>query len=228
DGFARIGEFATQGIGPHDIALMPDGQTLLVANGGIETHPDIGAGRTKLNLGTMAPNLAYIDTRSGDLVERHTLPRLLQRLSLRHVDIGARRTVIVGGQLQSGGPHDAPVAMAHRMGAPLRPVPLTREARGALRGYVSSVAVDVHGDVAALTSARGGAIVLIDVRSGRVIDVRQRRDVSGVAAGGDGAFVVTTGAGSIAAEPSRAVRAADATLIRRAGIHWDNHAVRVR
>ncbi|MEM1306321.1 MAG: DUF1513 domain-containing protein [Pseudomonadota bacterium] len=226
--FVRVGEFATHGIGPHDIALMPDGQTLLVANGGIETHPDVGAGRTKLNLGTMAPNLAYIDTRSGDLIERHTLPSSLQRLSLRHVDIGARGTVIVGGQLQRGGPPDAPVAMAHRMGTPLRPVPLTREARGALRGYVSSVAVDAQGDVAALTSARGGAIVLINVRSGDVIDVRRRRDVSGVAAGAGGAFVVTTGAGTIAAEPSHAVRATDATPIHRSGIHWDNHAVRVR
>ena len=40
DGFRRRGEFASHGIGPHQLCLAPDGQTLLVANGGIRTHPD--------------------------------------------------------------------------------------------------------------------------------------------------------------------------------------------
>ena len=40
DGFRRIGEFATHGVGPHELLLCPDGKTLAIANGGIETHPD--------------------------------------------------------------------------------------------------------------------------------------------------------------------------------------------
>ena len=39
---ARIGEFASGGIGPHDLVLMPDGRSLAVANGGLRTHPDTG------------------------------------------------------------------------------------------------------------------------------------------------------------------------------------------
>ena len=46
--FARVGEFPTHGVGPHELLLLGDGRTLAVANGGIETHPDFG--RAKLNI----------------------------------------------------------------------------------------------------------------------------------------------------------------------------------
>ncbi|MEM1345724.1 MAG: DUF1513 domain-containing protein, partial [Pseudomonadota bacterium] len=35
----RLGEVPSGGLGPHDMALLPDGRTLVVANGGIRTHP---------------------------------------------------------------------------------------------------------------------------------------------------------------------------------------------
>ena len=54
------------------MALMPDGRTLAIANGGIETHPDFG--RAKLNLSTMKPSLVFVDRISGDLLEQHFLP----------------------------------------------------------------------------------------------------------------------------------------------------------
>ena len=38
-GFKRLGELKSYGVGPHDIALLSDGRTLVVANGGIETRP---------------------------------------------------------------------------------------------------------------------------------------------------------------------------------------------
>ena len=43
DGYRQIGEFSAGGVEPHDIALMADGRTLVIANGGIQTHPDSGA-----------------------------------------------------------------------------------------------------------------------------------------------------------------------------------------
>jgi len=49
-GYQRIGEFDSGGVGPHDIKPMPGGDLLVVANGGIETHPETG--RTKLNIPT--------------------------------------------------------------------------------------------------------------------------------------------------------------------------------
>ena len=48
-----------------DRAAALDGETLVVANGGIATHPDLP--RVKLNLPTMAPSLCFVDRRSGAL-----------------------------------------------------------------------------------------------------------------------------------------------------------------
>ena len=39
--YRRIGELESHGIGPHDIHLLSDGETLVVANGGIATRPDL-------------------------------------------------------------------------------------------------------------------------------------------------------------------------------------------
>ncbi|EFG8200240.1 DUF1513 domain-containing protein, partial [Escherichia coli] len=83
DGFRRTGEFPTYGVGPHELLLLEDGQTLAIANGGIETHPDFG--RAELNLATMRPNFVFVDSRSGALIERHELPDTLHQLSIRHM-----------------------------------------------------------------------------------------------------------------------------------------------
>ena len=68
-GYKRQGELPSHGIGPHEIALLSDGETLVVANGGIATHPDLP--RVKLNLPTMAPSLCFVDRGSGALRRDH-------------------------------------------------------------------------------------------------------------------------------------------------------------
>ena len=66
-GYSRMGELPSHGVGPHEIALLSDGETLVVANGGIATHPDLP--RVKLNLPTLAPSLCYIERRDGRLLQ---------------------------------------------------------------------------------------------------------------------------------------------------------------
>ena len=60
-----VDEFHSGGIGPHELRLLSDGNTLVVANGGIRTHPDFD--RTPLNLESMQPSLAYLDRHHGQL-----------------------------------------------------------------------------------------------------------------------------------------------------------------
>ena len=67
DGYRRVGEVDAAGIGPHDIAMLPDGRTLAVANGGILTLPETG--RAMLNVDSMQPSLNLIEAASGRLVE---------------------------------------------------------------------------------------------------------------------------------------------------------------
>src|SRR5437762_1492329 len=64
DGYARIGEVSSRGIGPHDVVLMPDGITLAIANGGLRTLPE--SGREVLNPDDIQPNLTFIDPRHDE------------------------------------------------------------------------------------------------------------------------------------------------------------------
>src|SRR5690606_36626678 len=168
-GFRRIGEMESHGVGPHDIALMKDGRTLVIANGGIETHPAIGGGRTQLNRATMSPSLAYVDTISGELIERHDLPEGLSQLSLRHLHAGANRMVVIGGQLTGDVTAGIPLILRHRLGELPQMVELPDGLSPRLRGYISSVAVDASGEIAALTGSRGGIVLFIDIATCRLL-----------------------------------------------------------
>jgi len=79
----------SNGIGTHQIALMPDGKRIVAANGGILTHPSTP--RKKLNLDTMKPSLTYIDCESGKHLESY-FPQHHQ-MSIRHIDVAADDTV---------------------------------------------------------------------------------------------------------------------------------------
>lgn len=99
DGYRRIGEIDSGEIGPHDLRLLADGRTLVVANGGILTHPDVG--RAKLNLATMTPSLAYIDRKTGRLLEEVRLAPNMHQNSIRHLavtvdDLGGRGDAVSG------------------------------------------------------------------------------------------------------------------------------------
>ncbi|MEO1609749.1 MAG: DUF1513 domain-containing protein [Pseudomonadota bacterium] len=215
-GYNRIGQFDAFGVGPHDIALMPDGETLVVAIGGIETHPEVGHGRTKLNIATMSPSLVYIHAKSGDLIEKHELPSNIHKLSLRHLGVGVSRTVIVGGQLQRGAPSDTPLILRHKLGKQPELIGLPRQLAASLRGYVSSVAVNQTGETAAVTSSRGSMAILLDLTSGTVKHTVQQRDVSGVAPAG-AHFLFTSGEGTLVAH-------GQSQITQWA---WDNHAEKV-
>ena len=103
DGYRRIGELPAHGIGPHDIALLPDGRTLAVANGGILTLPE--SGRDKLNLDSMRPSLNRIELASGRLLDEGRLSDRLHRLSIRHL-AQAEGGLIAAGLQWEGEPGD--------------------------------------------------------------------------------------------------------------------------
>jgi len=229
-GFRRVGEFASHGIGPHDMALLAEGRVLVVANGGLMEHPDFGDGRRVLNLDAIETSLVYIDAATGDLLERHALPAG-GALSLRHLEIGQRDTVVLGAQVVSGAPgaegRTQSLIYRHRRQAPLTATELPDEAAAALSGYVSSVSVDCDGLVAAATSSKAGAVVLMEVATGRLLSIRTLEDVSGVASGSrSGDFLLTSGLGAIAAIAATAPRG-PTQLSAASRWNWDNHAVRV-
>lgn len=192
DGFARIGEWDTHGIGPHDLSLMPDRRTLVVANGGMETHPDYG--REILNLSTMEPSVVFLDATDGHLIERHTLPAAWSRHSTRHMDLLPDGSVFVGCQWQGALSDCPPMLLRFRKGEGQTSIGLGPEAEHAFRGYVGSVATNARAGTVAITSPRGDVAAVVDGSSGKLLSLRHQTDVCGIARDGVG-FVTSDSAG---------------------------------
>jgi hypothetical protein len=221
DEFRRLGEFASHGIGPHDLALLRGAPVLVVANGGLREHPDLGDGRRVLNPDAIETSLAYLDLRNGDLIERHELGPA-RRLSLRHMDVGERDTVIVGAQLQGPATAGSDLVFRHRRQQQLIALRLPEDTTRQLAGYVSSVAVDASGEIAAVTSAPGAVAAMVEIATGRLLRTVPFEDVSGIAPTSvPHSFLMTSGRGGIIAA-SPAAGMADEPAITP--WQWDNHA----
>lgn len=218
--YQRIGELETHGVGPHEVLLMPDGETVCIANGGIETHPD--AGRAKLNLDTMQPSLVFIDRRSGDIKAHHELARELHHLSIRHLCLDGSGVVWFGGQWE-GGPDSVPWVVGHaRADSPI----VFSESAGAvgarLKGYIGSMAASQDGAIVAASAPRAGRVLYFDAEHGRVVGERQLSDVCGVAPAHSSDIAQSSGEGHLQIS-SPIGGSGDGLVHRLAEIAFDNH-----
>lgn len=218
DGYARMGELASGGVGPHDIRLLGD-DVLAVANGGIRTHPDHG--RDKLNIATMRPNLSYVSLRDRAVVEQVTLPPELHQNSIRHLAVGPDGQVGFAMQWQGDTADVVPLLGLHRRGA----APILAQADAgeqvAMQGYAGSVSFDGAGAQIAITSPRGGRLHVFDAVDGAFLHSHKRADICGLVAGAQG-FVASDGLGVILSVTDR-----PRLLARHDGQAWDNHLVRL-
>ena len=244
----RIAELPTHGVGPHDALPVPGTDLLVVANGGIATHPDTG--REKLNLPDMRPSVTLLRASPGARAERlaeWTLPDAWHRVSLRHLALSGDGRIWVGGQderdeaervglagapaplvataeLADGlrGPRTGPRTSPGGARLALDPVPLPDAAYRALGGYVSSI--DATDTAVVATSSRGGAALLLDASSRVLRAALSLGDCSGVAATDDAelGWRLTNGRGEFVACDELGVepRAAHAFA-------WDNHLTRI-
>ncbi len=217
--FERLGEFSSGGVGPHDMRLMPDGKSLVVANGGIETHPDTG--RTKLNLPTMQSNLTYVDL-SGSVIEQVELPRALRKNSIRHLAV--RGDGLVGFAMQWQGnrtEHPALLGLHHRGEAP-RLLSAPEHIQNTLQGYAGSIAFAADGKTVAITCPRGNALLRFDAINDTFLDSFTLEDVCGLGAGPQG-LIFTTGTGVFGS-----VTSARSAISMRSECQWDNHLIPIR
>jgi len=179
DSFHRTGEFDAHGIGTHDMTVSDDGTMLVIANGGIETHPDFG--RTKLNLDRMEPSLVLLDARNGLLFQKHSLPTALRQLSTRHVAVGSGGQVWFACQWE-GARNELPPLVGHlSKGEDITLLDLPEETTIRLGNYVGAIAVNRREGLVALASPVGGAAVTLDARTGALLTEEIVRDAAGVA-----------------------------------------------
>jgi hypothetical protein len=224
--YRRIGEIASRGIGPHDIAFLPDGKTLVIANGGLRTSPETG--REILNKDDMKPNVALIDAGHDETLATIELAAQFRALSIRHMAIAQDRTIAFGCQYQ-GDPNDLPplVGTVSATGkAALFDMPEV-ELLG-MANYVGSMSLDRSEEIIAATSPQGGSVALWNRRTGEFLTRERMNDVCGVAAlpvARD--FLLTSGNDGV-----RSLIEGAETLNRISGDRlqnwiWDNHLLPV-
>ena len=121
---------------------MPDGRTLAIANGGIETHPEYG--REMLNIPTMDPSLAFVDL-DGHLLAQYRLPARYHQLSIRHMAVGADGRIWFGTQWE-GDPLETPSLVGRAsLDGGLELVAMPERELNDMRRYIGAMAASRDG-----------------------------------------------------------------------------------
>ncbi|MCH2158684.1 MAG: DUF1513 domain-containing protein [Oleiphilaceae bacterium] len=216
----QIEEYDSGGQGPHEIHLLSDKRTLVIANGGIQTHPE--SGRKSLNLAKMHPKLSYLDSSSGEQLDHFDLPD--RRLSIRHVAVGSDDTV--GLALQYKGKREFPPVVGFQKGQ--REIQLVKsdddQTHWKMNQYTASICIHPETGVTAITCPRGNLITFWDSRDRKFISSIEIFDASGVALSRDGRyFFVTSGTGSLYHIDAHALALSSVSIPEWPNAHWGNH-----
>jgi uncharacterized protein len=217
----KIGEWATHGMDPHELLVLPErlgvfpAGTLLVANGGIPTLPETG--RSKRQLERMDPSLVALDPRTGELLGQWRLDD--HWLSIRHLawDAHAKRLGIAL-QAEHPVPEDrwrAPV-LAVWDGERLNTGPVSPD----LRGYGGAVAAAPGGGFL-VGCPRANALAVFSANA-RWTDNLPLPDACAVAAG-DGQWWAGGSTGVLHQPMQSDTPAQLLAAATRAAPRWDNH-----
>lgn len=155
----------THGHDPHEMLVLPNGGLgiaepfLLVANGGIQTHADMG--RTQLNLNQMDSSLVALKPTTGELLKQWVLDD--PQLSLRHMALHTDGVVGIAMQAHHGSvsrKNEAPVlALLSEQG--LRTAP---ESAG-MKGYAGDIVATPQGFVISCTKSNAALHVSVSGQS---------------------------------------------------------------
>lgn len=214
NGYRRIRSWPSGGIGPHDLKRLPGSDTLVIANGGIQTDPD---DRTKLNIETMRPNLTYLDA-MGNITDLIELAPDYRQNSIRHLAIAADSTVAFALQWEGDPAEPAPLLGLHKQGNAPQLCDMPEAEMFVMQGYAGSIAFDPAGLQVAITSSHGGAIQIYG-RDGTFLTSILRKDASGIAPTING-FLLTDGFGTVCSIIDNAL-----VPMTQGNALWDNHLV---
>jgi hypothetical protein len=219
DNHQVVREMTTYGIGPHEFHWLPDGQTLVVANGGIATE-----GREKVNLDSMQPSLVYLDSETGELLEKRTLPEEFHQCSIRHLDVAADGQVVIALQYQ-GHPIDrVPLIAAHHRGEELAELILPERIRSQLQQYCGSACFDSSGRFAAVSAPRGNLTTLWDMQERHFLNAAYIADGCGIASTQvAGEFLVSSGQGQVFTIQALSEERQPVFTRTPPQVNWDNH-----
>jgi uncharacterized protein len=221
--FEIVGEIETRGIDPHEIIRSADGISLLVANGGIMTHPRTF--RRKLNIPTMDPSLCSIHAASAQCVEQWRLGDHL--LSIRHLARASDGRAAAGLQYE-GDPRRAPGIVAlyrPRRGLQLLEAPANELAK--FHGYVASIAISEAHDLIAAACPYGNGVACWSLSSAAYLGFITADETYGVSPLDDGTIIASQRDGTAYVLDENRLRSQFLKLGDADSIRWDDHWVSV-
>lgn len=224
--FNVVGELDTRGIDPHEVAWMPDHQSLLVANGGILTHPRTF--RRKLNIPTMDPSLCLLDAASGECKEQWRLPDHL--LSIRHVSMTRSGITAVGLQYEGRKERAPGIVALYRPAAAgkqaqFRMLTAPAEETPRFQGYVASVAISEAHDVIAAACPYGGGVACWSLQDERYLGFIAASETYGLSRVADGSIVASQRDGTAYDLDESRLRSHFLKIASSQPIRWDDHWV---
>ncbi len=214
ESLAQLDKFDSGGIGPHELRLMPDKKSIVVANGGILTHPS--QPRKKLNLDTMVPNLSYLSLADGKVLDSYELEN--KHLSIRHLDVSEQGKVVVGLQYQGVKSDKTKLIVSHHGELQLSYFNAPESVWRKMNQYTASVAVDSINNKVAVACPRGDMLTFWDLTSGDFITSHRLSDGAGVALAKN-RFVATNGKGQM----FNATASNNKLITKHSELKWDNH-----
>lgn len=214
----RLGEVSSFGVGPHEVRMLSDGKTLVIANGGIITRPDTG--RAKLNLDTMQPSLVYLDTQSGHQIGEYRVAD--HQLSIRHLSVGADDRVGIAMQYEGDKSLHPPLIGFHNGSEQINLIKPPKGIGIQMNNYTASISIEPSSGIACVSSPKGNMISFWQSTTGEFIDSLPIRDAGGVSLSKhQDKFIVTTGAGEIYFIPTTTLKP-EGRLVEQ-NTRWDNH-----
>ncbi len=222
--FKRSGEYASYGIGPHEIKLLNDNQTLVIANGGIRTHPDLP--RVKMNLDTMQPNLSFVNLQNGKLINTFELAVKNHQLSIRHIDVAADNSVVIAMQYQGKKGHKpALIALKQANSQTLKLLTAPKNIQKKMRNYCGSITFSHDSSRFAVSSPRGGMVSYWRA-TGEYLGIHKQLDVCGISHSkfNNKTFFASDGRGYLFEIDNNLIKKHAALLSKS---QWDNHLLLV-
>lgn len=219
--FSVVGEIDTHGIDPHELAWLPDGKSLLVANGGIMTHPRTF--RRKLNIPSMDPSLCVLDAASGVRREQWRLPDHL--LSIRHIAMASDGTTALGLQYEGKKEQTPGIVALYRPGANFRLLTAPAQETQRFAGYVASIAISEVHDVIAAACPYGGGVACWSLRDERYLGFVAASETYGLSRVADGSILASQRDGTAFDVDETRLRSQFLQISSVQPIRWDDHWV---
>lgn len=215
--YKLIKEFNSYGKGPHEILLLNNKNIIVVANGGIKTHPKTA--RKKLNIHNMESNISFIDFDNGKLLEQYKLKDQYQ--SIRHITVSKNNDVYFSTQYQSK-INDSKKIVGVVRSNKIELFDIENKFLEKFKNYSGSVKFDEVNNLLVVSHPRGNRLSFWDAKKKVFIKTIKFSDVCGIAVNQNKIFV-SNGYGDLRKYYFYQKNFFTEYFQRKINLKWDNH-----